>query len=85
MLDFFGTIAGNILSLPGILGLALGMMTRNWSLAASMGGFVGILNTLIFAHFSFAEIAVYDLLIAVAVGAAAGVVGCAIRHKGSLA
>ena len=33
MLNLLGTIAGNILSLPGILGLALGMTTRNLLLA----------------------------------------------------
>ena len=45
MLDLLGTIGGNILSLPGILGLALGMMTRNISLGAGLGGVVGIVET----------------------------------------
>lgn len=44
MLDLLGTIGGNALSLPGILGLALGMMTRNWRLAAILGGVVGVVE-----------------------------------------
>ena len=38
MLNILGTLAGNILGLPGILGLALGMMTRNFAVAAVLGG-----------------------------------------------
>jgi hypothetical protein len=83
MLDILGTIGGNVLSLPGILGVALGMMTRNWRLAAILGGSVGIAETLIFAGFSPNQIEPLEALIAVAVGMAAGTLGCAIRHKGS--
>ncbi|MET4103553.1 hypothetical protein ABIE58_002995 [Roseovarius sp. MBR-78] len=38
MLDLIGTIGANVLGLPGILGVSLGLMTRNWILAAVMGG-----------------------------------------------
>ncbi|CTQ59050.1 hypothetical protein [Roseibium album] len=83
ILDLLGTIGGNVLSLPGILGLALGMMTRNWMFAAVMGGFVGIAETLVFAGFKLAEVQMIDLFIAVLVGVLASSVGCAIRHKGA--
>lgn len=83
MLDILGIIAGNILSLPGILGLALGMMTRNLPLAAAMGGIVGIAETFIFAKFSLANIEMPELIIAILVGFAAGAVGCLIRIKGT--
>lgn len=83
MLDFLGTVGGNVLSLPGILGLALGMMTRNLGLAAIMGGLVGFAETLIFAQMSFTNVVPMDLGIAVAVGVFAGCVGCAIRRKGT--
>jgi hypothetical protein len=83
ILDLLGTIGGNILSLPGILGLALGMMTRNWIVAAVMGGAVGILETFLFAGFKMSEIQMIDLAVAVLVGILASSVGCAIRHRGA--
>lgn len=83
MLDILGTIGGNILSFPGILGLALGMTTRNWILGAAMGGIVGVLETLIFAGFSLANIVPLELVIAILVGIAAGLLGTAIRIKGT--
>lgn len=83
MLNLLGTIAGNILSLPGILGLALGMMTRNVALAAGLGGFVGVVETLIFAKFQTANIDFLELAVAVVVGILAGTLGCAIRKKGT--
>ena len=83
MLNFLGTIAGNILSLPGILGLAVGMMTRNIALAAVFGGLVGVVETLLFAGFSFANVEILEFVVAVLVGVAAGIVGCAIRIKGT--
>lgn len=82
-LDFLGTLGGNILSLPGILGLAAGMATRNWLIAAALGACIGILETLLFNGFRLPEIEIFDLLIAVAVGIAAACLGCAIRHKGA--
>ena len=82
MLNLLGTIAGNILSLPGILGLGLGMMTRNVVVAAILGALVGVGETMIFAKFQTANIDVLELLIAVLVGVLAGMVGCAIRRKG---
>ena len=83
MLNFLGTVAGNVLSLPGILGLALGMMTRNIFLATGMGGAVGVIETMIFAKFNLANVEMLELIIAVAVGILAGAVGCAIRIKGT--
>ena len=83
MLNLLGTIAGNILSLPGILGLGLGMCTRNLGLAAAMGAVVGIAETLVFAGFDFGRIDMLELSAAVAVGILAGSLGCAIRRKGT--
>ena len=83
MLDLLGTIGGNVLSLPGILGLALGMMTRNMFLGAALGGIVGIVETLVFAGFQLAHIDMLELIIAVLVGLAAGALGSAIRVKGA--
>ncbi|WP_150523525.1 hypothetical protein [Roseibium sediminis] len=84
-LDLLGTIGGNILSFPGILGLALGMMTRNWMLAAVMGAVVGIMKSLIFAGFHFSSVDMIDLGVAIVIGVLAASVGCAIRHKGATA
>ena len=83
MLDILGTIGGNILSLPGILGLALGMMTRRLWLGAVMGGLVGVLETLVFAGFQFAQVEALELMIAIVVGVCAGCVGTMIRLKGA--
>lgn len=83
MLEILGTIGGNILSLPGILGLALGMLTRNFLFAGIMGGLVGIGETLIFAKMSFANIEPIELIVAIIVGIAAGCLGSAIRRKGT--
>ncbi|MFB2532979.1 hypothetical protein ACEYYB_10700 [Paracoccus sp. p4-l81] len=83
ILDFLGTVGGNILSLPGILGLGLGMMTRNWLLAALMGATIGALQTLVFHHFDLAAIFAYELVIAIAVGIIFALLGCAIRHRGA--
>ncbi|WP_170326576.1 hypothetical protein [Ruegeria arenilitoris] len=85
MLELLGTIGANIISLPGILGLALGMMTRRVWLGALMGGVVGVIETLLFAHWSFANIETIEILIAVVVGLCAGSLGSAIRIKGTTA
>ncbi|PRY25177.1 hypothetical protein CLV78_102354 [Aliiruegeria haliotis] len=83
MLDILGTIAGNVLSLPGILGLALGMMTRNLLVAAILGGLVGVAEPFIFAGFDASKVETIDLVIAIAVGVVAGCIGRAIRVKGA--
>lgn len=83
ILDFLGTVGGNILSLPGIVGLGLGMMTRNWALAAILGVLIGIVETLLFNDFNLAETNAYDAAIAIVIGVMASLVGCAIRHKGA--
>ncbi|NVO56758.1 hypothetical protein HW561_13275 [Rhodobacteraceae bacterium B1Z28] len=85
MLDFLGTIGGNVLGLPGILGLALGMMTRRLWLGAVMGGLVGVLETLLFAGWQFAHVGTLELMIAIAVGVCAGTLGSVIRLKGATA
>ncbi len=83
MLEILGTIGANIVSLPGILGLALGMMTRRLALAATLGGIVGILETFIFANFQLGNIVMLELVVAILVGVMAGALGCAIRLKGA--
>ena len=83
MLNLLGTIAGNILSLPGILGLALGMTTRNPVLASIMGALVGLAETMIFADFAMSNVEMLELVISVGVGLLAGALGCAIRIKGT--
>ncbi|MGV6803938.1 MAG: hypothetical protein ACWA49_07010 [Ruegeria sp.] len=83
MLEILGTIGGNILSLPGILGLALGMMTRKLWLAAIMGAVVGVLETLAFAHWSFANVEALELSAGILVGVIACSLGCLIRLKGA--
>ncbi|WP_050603711.1 hypothetical protein [Ruegeria sp. 6PALISEP08] len=85
MLEVLGTIGGTILSLPGILGLALGMMTRKLWLGAVLGGAVGVFETLVFAGFQFAQVEALELIIAVVVGVCAGSLGTAIRLKGATA
>ena len=84
MLDILGTIGGSILSLPGILGLALGMMTRNVLLGAILGVLVGIAESAIFAKFSIANIETFELIVAMLVGLAAGALGSLIRIKGTM-
>ena len=83
MLNLLGTIGGNVLSLPGILGLALGMMTRNFFVGAGLGGVVGVVETLIFAKFQFAHVDMLELIVAILVGMVAGLVGTGIRVKGA--
>ncbi|CUJ99027.1 hypothetical protein RUE5091_01995 [Ruegeria denitrificans] len=83
MLELLGTIGANIISLPGILGLALGMMTRRLWLGGLMGAVVGVLETVIFAHWNFGNVAMVELLIAVVIGLCAGTLGSVIRIKGT--
>ena len=83
MLEILGTIAGNILSLPGIVGLALGMMTRNIVVAAVLGAGIGAFETFIFAGGSFAAAEPMELAIAIGVGILFACLGCLIRLKGA--
>ncbi|MEW2915673.1 hypothetical protein AB1A64_01245 [Ruegeria sp. ANG10] len=83
MLELLGTIGANIISLPGILGLALGMMTRRLWLGGLMGAVVGVLETVIFAHWNFANVSMVEMLIAVVIGLCAGTLGSVIRIKGA--
>ncbi|MFA3916158.1 hypothetical protein [Ruegeria hyattellae] len=83
MLELLGTIGGNALGLPGILGLALGMMTRRLWLGAAMGALVGVIETLLFAGWQFAHVEMLELMIAIVVGVCAGSLGCVIRRIGA--
>ncbi|SIO30181.1 hypothetical protein [Vannielia litorea] len=85
ILDLLGTIGGSILGLPGILGTALGMMTRNWLVAAGLGGLIGVLSPLILggSHSTHVPITMTEYAVSIIVGVIAGLVGCAIRHKGA--
>lgn len=84
-LDLLGTIGASILGLPGILGVALGMMTRNPILAAVLGGGVGIVSPLVLggSHSTHVPITPLEYGVALTVGAVAGLIGCAIRRKGA--
>ena len=83
MLDTLGTIAGSILGLPGILGFALGMMTRNLLIGCGLGGLVGIVSTFIFHHMSFAFVEPKEIFIAVAIGVIFGALGTLLRKHGA--
>ncbi|MDV7144357.1 hypothetical protein R3X27_16880 [Tropicimonas sp. TH_r6] len=83
MLDIFGIIAANILSLPGFLGLGLGMMTRIPILGILLGALVGLAETIVFAKFDFAAVEPLELGIALVVGALAGGLGTLIRRYGA--
>lgn len=83
MLEFLGTLGGNVLSLPGILGVAVGMTTRNIAVAAVLGGIVGIAEVLLFSKLASGDISAMELILSVGVGIAAGCVGSLIRRKGA--
>ncbi len=83
MLEILGSIAGNFLSLPGVLGLTLGLLTRRLVLAALVGGLVGVSEAMIFVQFDFANITGLEMSIGVLVGIFAGTVGSLIRRKGT--
>ncbi|MDO5641588.1 MAG: hypothetical protein Q4G26_04265 [Paracoccus sp. (in: a-proteobacteria)] len=80
-LDFLGTLGSNVIGFPGILGLAFGMMTRNWIIAVIAGALVGVGQTLIFSDRT--VLFLFDMGLAVAVGAVFAIIGCAIRHRGA--
>ena len=84
MLELLGTIAGNILSLPGVLGLAMGLMTRNLAVGAGLGGIVGLIEAFAFAGFSTAGLDGLETAISVIVGLVFGSLGTAIRRKGAM-
>ena len=84
-LDLLGTIGASVLGLPGILGMALGMMTRNWMLAAAMGGVTGLLAPFLLggSHSTHVSVSMQEYVVAITVGMLAALVGCAVRHKGA--
>lgn len=85
LLDLLGTIGASILGLPGILGVALGMMTRNLIVAAILGGGVGVVSPFLLggSHSTHVPITSLEYGIALAIGVLAGLIGCAIRRKGA--
>ncbi|SDD56792.1 hypothetical protein [Ruegeria marina] len=85
LLDLVGTIGASVLGLPGILGLALGMTTRNWILAAVMGGIVGLIAPILLggSHSMNVTVPVAEYVIGMLVGICAGFAGSAVRHKGA--
>ncbi|WP_343504088.1 hypothetical protein [Alloyangia pacifica] len=85
LLDLLGTIGGSILGLPGILGVALGMTTRNWIVAMILGGAIGVLSPLILGGHQSAHVPISTLeySISTLIGILAGLIGCAVRRKGA--
>lgn len=84
-LDLLGTIGASVLGLPGIIGVALGMATRNWLLAAGLGGLIGLLAPMLLggSHSTHVPVTVLEYAIGMIIGVLAGLLGCAIRHKGA--
>lgn len=85
LLDLLGTIGGSILGLPGILGVALGMTTRNWIVAMILGGAIGVLSPLLLGghHSAHVPISTLEYSISTLIGILAGLIGCAVRRKGA--
>lgn len=83
MLEILAIIAANILSLPGILGLGLGMLTRNPIVGSALGGLVGVGTTLVFANMQFENVVSLELVLAILVGVVAGGLGSGIRRIGA--
>ena len=84
MLELFGMIGANALSLPGILGLGFGMMTRRFPVAIVGGAVIGLVETVVFANFDFAEVFSAELVVSIGIGVVAGAAGCLFRRKGAL-
>lgn len=84
-LDLLGTIGASVLGLPGILGMALGMATRNWIVAAVLGGAMGLIAPVLLggSHSTHVAVSMGEYAIGIAVGILSGLVGTAIRHKGT--
>lgn len=85
LLDLIGTIGASALGLPGILGVGLGMTTRNPIIAAGLGGLAGVVSPLLLggSHSTHVPITPLEYIVALIVGMTAGLVGCAIRRKGA--
>lgn len=85
LLDLLGTIGGSILGLPGILGIALGMTTRKWALAAGFGAAIGLLTPVLLggSHSTHVPITTVEYVVSVLIGAIAGLAGCVVRRKGA--
>ncbi|WP_194245728.1 hypothetical protein [Donghicola mangrovi] len=85
ILDLLGTIGAAALGLPGILGVALGMTTRNPLVAGLLAAMVGVVSPLVLggSHSTHVAITPLEYGVALVIGALAGLVGCAIRRKGA--
>ena len=78
-------IGGAILGLPGILGVTLGMTTRNWIIAMILGGGIGVLTPVILGghHSAQVPITALEYSVSTLIGPLAGLMGCAIRRIGA--
>ena len=85
ILDLLGTIGAAALGLPGILGVGLGMTSRNPIVGAALGGIVGVASPFVLggSHSTEVPITPLEYGIALLIGVMAGLVGCAIRRKGA--
>lgn len=84
VLEILGLIAGNILNLPGILGVGLGMTTRNPVIGAVLGALVGVVSTYVFfADLGTGTLVSPELFVAVGVGMVFGSLGSLIRRVGA--
>lgn len=85
ILDLLGTIGAAALGLPGILGVGLGMTSRNPIVGAALGGIVGVASPFVLggSHSTEVPITTLEYGIALLIGVMAGLVGCAIRRKGA--
>jgi hypothetical protein len=85
VLDLVGTIGGAVLGLPGLVGIALGMMTRRPLLALVLGAAVGFLAPVLLggSHSTDVPVTTLEMAISVVIGVLAAQVGCVIRRRGA--
>lgn len=85
VLDLVGTIGGAVLGLPGLVGIALGMMTRKPLVALVLGAAVGFLAPILLggSHSTHVPVTMFEMAISVVIGVLAAQVGCVIRRRGA--
>ena len=85
VLDLVGTIGGAVLGLPGLVGVALGMMTRKPLVALVLGAAVGFVAPVLGggSHSTDVPITTLEMAISVVIGVLAAQVGCVIRRRGA--
>ncbi|PRY86145.1 hypothetical protein [Donghicola tyrosinivorans] len=85
VLDLVGTIGGAVLGLPGLVGIAFGMMTRKPLVALVLGAAVGVLAPVLLggSHSTDVPITTLEMAISVVIGVLAAQVGCVIRRRGA--